>query len=95
MNSGTKEIKDDVETSGSQKRVVQKTDATQYDVIQQQFPEDDTFEQVLQFKSPVDIETKEESNNKPTNYLFIVKDETIVNIFELNGEINLESTYSH
>lgn len=95
MNSGTKEIKDDVETSGSQKRVVQKTDATQYDVIQQQFPEDDTFEQVLQFKSPVDIETKEESTNKPTNYLFIVKDETIVNIFELNGQIKLESTYSH
>jgi hypothetical protein len=95
MNSGTKEIKDDVDTSGSQKQVVQKTDATQYDVIHQQFPEDDKFEQALQFKSPVDIESKEEPNNKPTYYLFIVKDETIVNIFELNDEIKLESTYSH
>ena len=68
---------------------------TKYDVIKQQFPEDDTFEEKLEFKIHVDIEAKEESNNKPNYYLFIVKDETIINIFELNAEIKLGSTFSH
>lgn len=69
---------------------------TNYDVIKQQFPEDDTFEEKLEFKIQVDIEAKESNNNnKPNYYLFIVKDETIINIFELNAEIKLGSTFSH